>query len=311
MLCDQIIEGLRDGDIIQELLQVKDLTLDQAITKCCGLDAAKKSRTDIQGSVDLNAIRIKPEDKISPCVGCGHPPHVGGRKNCPTYKQTCHSCGKIGHFSRVCRQKPIAATQQQTTNTPQTCTLSAQPHSDLPFIQLSSTSTDSVKPAPTVTMKVTTCNGEANIAILPDSRADICAAGPEFVKSLGEHMDNLAPSQIVPRAVNGSTLHPVGKIPKVTFHTLDRTAQEDVHIYDSVAGAIISWSTAQKLGILPKCYPQPITTNVSTVPTSGVSNGWSPSQHTIDQIMSTPKTPPATIPTTEEIMADFPSVFDG
>ena len=32
-LRDQVIEGLRDGDI-QELLQVKDLTLDQAITKC-------------------------------------------------------------------------------------------------------------------------------------------------------------------------------------------------------------------------------------------------------------------------------------
>ena len=80
--------------------------------------------------------------------------------------------------------------------------------------------------------------------------------------------------------------------------------------FDSVAGAIISWSTAQKLGILPKCYLQPIT-NVSTVPTSGLSNGWSLSQHTIDQIMSTPKTPAVTIPTTEEIMAEFPSVFDG
>ena len=92
-------------------------------------------------------------------------------------------------------------------------------------------------------MKVTTCNGQANIAILPDSGADICAAGPEFVKSLGEHIDNLAPSQVVPRAVNGSTLHLVGKIPKVTFHTRDRTVQEDVHIYESVAGAIMIHST--------------------------------------------------------------------
>ena len=134
-----------------------------------------------------------------------------------------------GHFSRVCQQKPTTARQQRTTTTPQTCTLSAQPHSDLPFIQLSSTSTESVNPTPTVTMKVTTCNGEANIAILPDSGADICAAGPEFVKSLGEHMDNLAPSQIVPRAINGSTLHPVGKLPKVTFHTRDRTARSRCH----------------------------------------------------------------------------------
>ena len=42
-LRDQIIEGLLDGEIVQELLQVKDLTLDQAISKCHGLEAAKKS----------------------------------------------------------------------------------------------------------------------------------------------------------------------------------------------------------------------------------------------------------------------------
>ena len=40
---DQIIEGLLDGETIQELLQVRDLNLDQATTKCRGLEAAKKS----------------------------------------------------------------------------------------------------------------------------------------------------------------------------------------------------------------------------------------------------------------------------
>lgn len=51
VLHDQIIEGLHNGDIIQELLQVKHLTLDQAITKYRGMEAAKKSCTDIQGLV--------------------------------------------------------------------------------------------------------------------------------------------------------------------------------------------------------------------------------------------------------------------
>ena len=36
-LRDQIIEGLLDGNTIQELLQIKDLMLDQTITKCRGL----------------------------------------------------------------------------------------------------------------------------------------------------------------------------------------------------------------------------------------------------------------------------------
>ena len=58
-LRDQIIEGLLDGEIIQELLQVKDLTLDQAITMCRGLEAAKKSRHEVQGSPEVSTFRMQ------------------------------------------------------------------------------------------------------------------------------------------------------------------------------------------------------------------------------------------------------------
>ena len=77
-------------------------------------------------------------------------------------------------------------------------------------------------------MHVATCHGQANIDILPDSGADICAAGTQFVKALGEHLDNLAHSDVVPRAVNGATLHPVGKIPNVMFHTHGKIVTEDM-----------------------------------------------------------------------------------
>ena len=104
--------------------------------------------------------------------------------------------------------------------------------------------------------QLSTCsNGQASLEILPDSGADICAAGPQFVHSLGENMDNLAHSQVSPRA---SILDPVGMIPNVSFCTNGKTIQDNVHIYASVTGALISWRTAQKLGILPSCYPSPI-----------------------------------------------------
>ena len=129
-LRDQIIEGLQDGDTIQEqLLQVKDL--DQAIMKCRGLEA---SRTEILGSTELNAVQTKPQrETSSTCIGCGYQPHDGGQKNCPAYKQSRCNCGKICHFSRVCRQKPTLPRQKQRASTmPQTRTLSTQlPHSEL------------------------------------------------------------------------------------------------------------------------------------------------------------------------------------
>ena len=283
-LRDQIIEGLQDGEIIQELLQVKDLTLDQTISRCRGLEAAKQSRKHIQGTPEVNIVRSRRYmSNTGPCAGCGGDPHDGGRKKCPAYNQVCRSCGKMGHFSRVRRQKP-AGTVNQRGATHQANALST---SDLPLLRLSNLGKGSITHAPTITMHVTTCNGQTNIDILPDSGADICVAGTQFVKALGEHMDNLAHSDVVPRAVNGATIHPVGKIPNVMFHTHGKTVTENVHIYDSVARALISWATAKRLGILPECYPDPV---VSVQACSAIM---------------------LPIPTTDQIMSEIPSVFDG
>ena len=44
---DQIIEGIHDGDTIQNLLQEKDLSLPKAITMCQAQEAAKKNRAEM------------------------------------------------------------------------------------------------------------------------------------------------------------------------------------------------------------------------------------------------------------------------
>ena len=76
-------------------------------------------------------------------------------------------------------------------------------------------------PAPTITMQVMTSIGQANIDILPDSGADICS---QFMLALGEHMDSVAHSTIVPKAIKGSILHPVGCLYSLDWTTgLDYT----------------------------------------------------------------------------------------
>lgn len=105
-LHDQIIEGLQDGEVVQELLQMRDLTLDQTVTKCCGLEAPKRSRKIIEG-VEVNAICSRTPSSISTssmgvCAGCGKAFHDGGRKKYPAYNQVCCKCGKLVHFSKVC-----------------------------------------------------------------------------------------------------------------------------------------------------------------------------------------------------------------
>ena len=287
---DQIIKGLSDGEIIQELLQVKDLTLDQAITKCRGLEAAKKSRSEIQGTPDLNAARTPQPPFKTTCTGCGSQTHDGGRKNCPAYGQPCHNCGKVGHFSRICRQRPSTARGKQKTTASGSRVNTLSTNTGLPSVQLSRVTKSPITPAPTVKMLVTTCNGQAHLEILPDSGADVCAAGPSFVQALGEHMDNLINSDITPRAVNGSILHPLRKIPNVSFQVDGKTTHEDVHIYESVNGALISWNAAQKLSILPECYPSHVVrANAMHINVAGTPS----------------------IPTSDQLMSEFPSVFNG
>ena len=145
---DQIIEGLLDGEIIQELLQVKDLTLDQAITKCRGLEAAKKSRQDIQGTSDFNTFQTHPlTTRSGTCPGCGNPFHEGGCKKCPAFNQTCRNCGRSGHFARVCSRKRSTAGQYRKPATPHAHALSMN---ELPVVQLSELAHRPTTPAPTV-----------------------------------------------------------------------------------------------------------------------------------------------------------------
>jgi len=123
-ICDQIIEGLLDGDTIEELLKQQNLTLDSTITTFRAQEAAKKQRQDI---IDHSVLAIRQPDKQfmklapppyagqvvpKPCPGCWLQAHQGGRAQCPAFKQTCRYCYKVGHFARVwygrqLQKKPI------------------------------------------------------------------------------------------------------------------------------------------------------------------------------------------------------------
>ena len=114
-------------------------------------------------------------------------------------------------------------------------------------------------------------------------------AGKAALRSLREHEDNLLPSQIIPKAVNGTKMKPVGKLPimfKPGHHKY-------VNIYPEVSGVLLSCKASKGLHILPDYYPQPSKiTSISSIKT---------------------ETPSLTTQTKESqnIMREFPSVFDG
>ena len=229
---DQIIEGLADSDTVQELLKEQNLTLPNTITTCRGMEATKKEVTIMKGTsiqrVNYRKTGNKNETKqkrkqSSPtntdatqnsapksqrkCNGCGKSFHEGGCRNCPAINIVCYSCGEIGHFKSVCPS-------ENKDNDIQDNDVSVNALNFNKNVRLWSISAVTAEPpAPTVLPHARGINGEADIQVLPDSGANICAAGTQFLTKLGEHMDNINESDIEPQAVNGNTMTPLGCLP--------------------------------------------------------------------------------------------------
>ena len=139
----------------------------------------------------------------------------------------------------------------------------SQTHSQANHLQLYKVDDTATEPAPTITVRVSSSTGSHYINVLPDSGADISAAGQEMLHALGHHVDNILPSTISPRTVNGSSMVVLGKIP-ITIQLGTARYKDELHIYPGVSGALISWKAAKGLGILPSCYPYPAVQSLHT-----------------------------------------------
>ena len=246
---DQIIEGLQDPDIIETLLQEKDSQLSTAISKCQAQEAVRKQRVEMtslshasETVQSLSNAHRNSSMTVPVCQGCGPSQHPGCRKQCPAYNQTC-LCQKTGHFASVCHER-----QAHQANPPKESRTRVR-MSNMKVAAI-------ISLAPSVTISLTSLNRSTVVEALPDSGADISAAGIHLLTQLGEHQLNLLPSQVTPRAVNGMSMQPIGKIP-VTLQLGPIKHKEDLHIYQEVSGVLLSWTASKALGILPECYPTP------------------------------------------------------
>ena len=271
---DQVIEGLLDGDAVEDLLKEKDLTLDTAVTICRAQEAARKQRAEISAGVHVSAIRGQPPKQFtapSPgqsrpggrqqgpaytCIGCGYQSHTGGRQQCPAYSRTCHFCGKLGHLARVCKRRQTSQSKS-SSHSAMSAHVESPPEEDLVQVNAFATIRNvAVDPAPTIDVAMSSLNGQATVRVLPDSGADVSVAGTVLLEHLREHPDNLLPSDVTPRAVNGTRMRPIGRFP-VTLSLNGQEVVENFHIYREVSGVLLSWKASRGLGILPHCYPQP------------------------------------------------------
>ena len=190
------------------------------------------------------------------CSGCGGAWHKGGHQQCPAYDRTCTMLSKRGHFSKVCCSK----TTQQEPAQASANAIHVDPQQNIQEqVRVYAMSQIRKEPAPTIEVQVSSSMDKKNIMVLPDSGAEITAAGKDILEYLDHHPHNLLLSTTMPRTVNESSMLPIGKIP-ITIHLEGKQCTDDLHIIFGNKGCVISWLASEFLEILSTHYPNPTNT---------------------------------------------------
>ena len=114
MIRDRIICGIVDERWQKRLLAEPKLSYEAAFQLALAMETAERQVKDMHSKSSENVAvhRVHqssragisvPHKSPRDCYRCGKPHNVG---DCPHLESVCHSCGKKGHLSRVCRSKP-------------------------------------------------------------------------------------------------------------------------------------------------------------------------------------------------------------
>ena len=131
LIRDAFINGLASGQIRQRLLENKTLDLKTAVDQARALEAAQRhSESYRQPGYSVNASTsvppVIPTQHEQPtaaatgrsggqsCFFCGFARHP--RSKCPARDAKCKSCGKMGHFAKVCRSSSTTAAADFSTD---------------------------------------------------------------------------------------------------------------------------------------------------------------------------------------------------
>lgn len=111
--------------------------------------------------------------------------------------------------------------------------------------------------APALQVQVTSANSSMSVRAIPDTAADLCDAGLEFLQLFDESQDNLCPSSDHPQTANGTAMMAIGKL-HVTFELGMEFVSLFVHIIADVQGLLLSWQVVRDLALVPATYPEQI-----------------------------------------------------
>ena len=120
----QVIQKCRSSRLRTKGLSDLTMSLEDLIKAGNAMDRAVAYTKSMEGDTARSVNQLVTREftkqpshsKNQPTEMCGHCgrsyPHEGGRESCPAFKQSCHNCGTIGHYAKLCR-KPQANSHGQ------------------------------------------------------------------------------------------------------------------------------------------------------------------------------------------------------
>ena len=275
VLRDCLVRGVQSPSLRRKILSESGLTLDKAVLTCQAAETADIHHAEMERMTTCRRVQhSRNTDNLPspdpPCGYCGKGPHP--RAACPARHVTCSKCGKFGHYAKVCRSKADFPAPLLPRRVATLIAATKKAH------------------APTVKVQVVTQSGRSvTVEAIPDTGADVSAAGPEILALLGESTLNLMSSSETPQSADGSEMTVLGSMP-VTVSLGDQSTKTQIFVIKNLQGVLLSWEATRDLAIVPRDYPKQI--------------------HRIDgQAKEATSTKQRS--TREQLIAEFPRVFDG
>ena len=254
LIRDRLVVGIRDDPTRRRLLQVKNLSLTDAINACKVTEATNRRLRTMNGTAaaEVDALTAatsasrrrgrrssRSRDRTSQrdtansvrrCPFCDRQ-HGGPKESCPAFGQQCRKCGKKNHFQKVCRST-------MTTVRPEVCEITREE-----LLTLQNGDKDRAY-----------CNLRVNhhtVCFLLDCGATVNLLTLKDATAISPKLRTLRPPESRLTMFDGTELKTLGMLTAVVEHPLTQTRRQmDFYVAAQHERAVLGMRACQEMELL-------------------------------------------------------------